>query len=138
MKPLAMILVMLALLSLLLSSCATYHSITKTAPITRELLLRLESGKNYAFELKTGQKIKIHIQTISDDRITGFSFRSGDMIPTRDQYYSDTFENVEKYVDKISLRKFNPYLTTLAVVVPVTLGFLAMTFPINFGFNSLP
>ena len=138
MNPFAKILLILALVPLLLSSCATYHSLTKTEPITRELLLRLVPGKNYEFELKTGQKIKIHIQTISDDRITGFSFRSGDVIPSWDKYYSDTFENVEKYVNKISLRKFNPYLTTLAVVIPVTLGFLAMTLPINYGFSSLP
>lgn len=130
MKPLAKVLVILAMSPMLLSSCATYHTLTKTEPITRELLLRLDPGKNYEFELKTGQKLKIHIQTISDDRITGFSFRSGDVIPSRDKYYSDTFENVEKYVGKISLRKFNPYLTTLAVVVPVMLGFLVMTLPI--------
>lgn len=130
MKPSGKVLIMLTLVPLLLSSCATYHSLTKTPPITREVLLRLVPGKNYEFELKTGQKLKIHIQTISDDRITGFSFRSGDVIPSRDKYYSDTFENVEKYVGKISLRKFNPYLTTLAVVVPVMLGFLVMTLPI--------
>ena len=45
--------------------------------------------------------------------------------------YSSNIEDVEKYVDKIYVRKFNPYLTATAIVVPTTLVIILMLEGLN-------
>jgi len=61
----------------------------------------------------------IHVKTVSETKIEGYIFQSGDILHSKDSYYSDTFENVEKNVAMISLRKPRPLLTALAISIPV-------------------
>ena len=108
---------LLALLVPLLVSCYSYKSITKNEPVTREVLSTLESGKTYAFELKTGFVFKVYVERIEADTIVGYAFLEGADGKENKIRYSEGFENVVKHVAKISLWKHNPYLTSALITV---------------------
>jgi len=118
-------LALIVLLVPLLLSCYSYKSITKNKPVTREVLSKLESGKIYTFELKTGFIFKVNVERIDSDTIVGYAFLVGADGKENKIRYSEGFENVVKQVAKISLWKHNPYLTsTLITVAAFTTAFL--------------
>jgi len=122
MKPL----VILVLLAQLLSSCFTYKSLTKKEPVTLDFISKLKPGKKYKFELKTGQTLVVHVVTIDTENITGYIYRRSGGKTTKESY-SETFQSIEQNVAKISVRKFNPYLTTVSIVVPIGLAILVVS-----------
>lgn len=70
-------LALMLLLVPLLLSCYSYKSITKNEPVTSEVLSNLETGKTYAFELKTGFIFKVYIESIEANTIVGYAFLEG-------------------------------------------------------------
>ena len=114
-------LLLLALLASPLSSCFTYKSLTKKEPITHDFLSKLEPERRYRFDLKTGETLIIHILTIKGENITRYVYRHSKSKMNKSDY-SDTFQNIEANVAKISVLKFNPYLLTVCIAVPVGLA----------------
>jgi hypothetical protein len=106
---------------LILSSCFSLRTLNKgDEPITEDFLSNIESGMRYEFTLKTGQTQTVYITGTNDQTITGYLEKRIKGKMTRSNY-SSSFKSIEENVTKIYVRKFNPYLTTVAIAVPVTL-----------------
>jgi hypothetical protein len=110
--------VVMALLAPLLCSCYSYRSITRTEPVTRDLLVKLEPGKDYLFKLKTGLKYKVFIDSIKSEQIAGYIYQKNAKGKVVKMRYSSTFEDVEMYVAKISVRKSAPVKIILLMAIP--------------------
>jgi hypothetical protein len=141
----------LALLAFTLPSCYSYKNISKRKPITREFLSGLEPGKKYQFELLIGETQTIYITAVSGETIHGILYRGGKIVkdknatlvnPVTGQFeyqdvyvketqssYSDSFENVMKNVNRISVRKVDPIKIAALIIVPssVIFGVWAIT-----------
>jgi hypothetical protein len=130
--------IVLVILASVLSSCYSHKDITKKEPITQDFLSTLEPGKRYVFELKIGQIQTIYITSVDGQRVTGYLYPNG--YNKKDKIvYDERFENIVKYVAKISERKINPAKTTVAILVPAAViipmvivilegGLVSMTF----------
>jgi hypothetical protein len=129
---------LLVLLSSLLYSCYSHKDITKKVPITQDFLSTLEPGKRYLFELKIGQIQTIYVTGVDGQRVTGYLYPNGYNKKNK-IVYDEQFENIVKYVAKISERKINPAKTTVAILVPAAViipmvivilegGLVSMTF----------
>lgn len=115
-------LVILSLLAFLLSSCYSYKSMTRKEPVTRDFLLKLQPGKDYRFELKTGLRFKVHIDTIESETIRGYMYQKDAEGKTNKIAFSSTIEDVEKYVAKISVRESDPIkITTLIALLALSM-----------------
>jgi hypothetical protein len=117
-----------------LSSCTSYRNLNKKEPVTSDFLSSLQPNKRYKFELKSGDVMYLRIQSISDGRISGYTFKSGDAFPSKTNQFSDSIENIERNVSKVSRRKFNPGLTVLAVGIPAAVWGM-MNWPFQYGFS---
>jgi len=111
----------------LLSSCSTSIGTTKNGPITDEILSKLKASRNYRFDLISGRKMKVHIEKIEAETITGYSF-DNDKQGQR-QVFSDTYQNLKMNV--VAIRKYDPVLTTVAIIVPT--GAFLFIVTLNFG-----
>lgn len=94
----------------------------RNEPITRNSLSSLKTGKRYQFEFKTGQTMMIYLTSVDEQGLTGYPFQRGDVILSRKNHYTDSFDNLEKNLRVISRKKFDPLLTTLAIGIPVAIG----------------
>ena len=131
MKQLAKTLAMVVMLAQLLSSCYSSKNLNKgDESFTDDFLSKIEPGKRYEFKLKTGQTQTIYVTSVEGQTIAGFleEHAKGKMTKTN---YSASFKSVEENVTEIYVRKFNPYLTTAACVVPTTLLIIVMVNAIN-------
>jgi hypothetical protein len=115
-----------------LSSCTSYRNLNKKEPVTSDFLSNLQPNKRYKFELKSGDVMYLRIQSISDGKIIGYTFKSGEAFPSKTNRFSDSIENMETNVSKVSKRKFNPALTILAVGTPI-LVWAMMNWPFQYG-----
>jgi len=105
----------LALLLVLLTSCTSYHTITKKEAITKDFLSQLRVNKRYKFELTTGSTLSVRIDSIDSEKLYGRIFESGDVFVSRKNTFSDSLKTMAINVSKISRRRFNPPLTILTV-----------------------
>ncbi len=113
------------LLPLCLSSCFPYQSISKREMLSAENIReKLKPMTIHWIELKTGQEIKLLVTNVDSTYIYG-------EIHEKDSYgflvkypYEDKLENLAKNASKISVRKFNPYLTAGIVLFPVIIVIL--------------
>ena len=108
---------MLVLLSPVLYSCYSSKDVTKKEPITQDFLSTLELGKRYEFELKIGQIQTIEVTGVDGQRVKGYLYPNGYNKKNK-IVYDERFENIVKYVAKISKRKIDPVKTTVAILVP--------------------
>jgi hypothetical protein len=107
----------LFLLALITSSCFTTKNLTKHEAITHDFLASLKPGKKYVFELKIGTRQYVRIKQVTDEIISGQIYEKNNDGKKVWSDYSETFENMEKNVSKISVIKLNPYLTTASITV---------------------
>ncbi|HET6540593.1 MAG TPA: hypothetical protein VFG46_08925 [Chryseolinea sp.] len=74
--------------------------------------------KNYKFYLSSGAVLKLRVDSVENERVhermLGLSRDK-----TTQGSFNDSFDRLSNNVTKISRKKFNPYLTVLAVAVPV-------------------
>ena len=120
-------LLMLVLLTQLLSSCYSSKKLNrKDEPITSDFLSRIEPGKRYEFRLYTGEKQTIYVTSVEDRTITGYVAKRAKGKTTKSKY-SASFKSVMDSVDKISIQKFSPILTTAIIAVPTTLVVIIMS-----------
>jgi 3-hydroxymyristoyl/3-hydroxydecanoyl-(acyl carrier protein) dehydratase len=115
-----------------ITSCIAPKNLTKRDAITHDFLAGLKPGKKYLFELKVGIKQIVRITQIKDDRFTGQVYAENSDGRKVWNDYSETFE-----VAKISIYKFNPYLSAAAVMT-VVIGTATLIFMITLatGFAS--
>ena len=113
----------LLILVQVLSSCITYKKLTKRETITQDFLTHLKTDRKYVFELKIGIKQFVKVTQIKDNIVTGLIFEVGSNGKKKWNPYSATFDSMQSNVAKISILKFNPYLTGAIVVgILVTTG----------------
>ena len=113
----------LLILVQVLSSCITYKNLTKRETITQDFLTHLKTDRKYVFELKIGIKQFVKVTQIKDNIVTGLIFEEGSNGKKKRNPYSATFDSMQNNVAKISILKFNPYLTGAIVVgILVTTG----------------
>lgn len=112
--------ILVPLLTALLTSCYSYKNLTRN-PVTRDVLLKLQPGKDYRFELKTGLKYKVYVDSIESETIGGYIYQKNAQGKVDKMRYSSTFENVETYVTKISVRKNDPVKTIFLLAIPFVL-----------------
>jgi hypothetical protein len=108
-------LTVLASVLLVLTSCTSYRTIAKKEAITKDFLSQLRVNKRYRFELETGSTLRVRIDSIDNEKLYGRIFESGDLFVSRKNNFSDSLENIDGNVTKISRRGFNPPLTILSV-----------------------
>jgi len=108
----------------ILSSCFAPKNLNKeNKPFTDDILSKIKPGKRYKFELKTGPSQSVYVTGVADQTITGFYYQEQGKGEKRTKSnFSASFKNIQEDVAKIYVRKFNPILTTVAIVVPTTLG----------------
>ena len=111
------LLAILFLLALIASSCVTSKNLTKHEAVTHDLLAGLEPGKKYVFELKIGTEQIVRVKHVKDDIISGQILAKNNEGKKVWSDFSETFENMEKNVAKISVIKVNPYLTAASITV---------------------
>jgi len=130
-------LVLLPTFCLFLSSCTSYLTIGKKENITEDYLSQLRVNKRYRFELATGSTLRVRLDSIENENLYGHIFESGQVFASRKNPYSDSLENLDAKVIKISRRTFNPFLTILAVGAPILIVSIC-TAPYGVGFSSKP
>jgi hypothetical protein len=108
-------LTVLASVLLVLTSCTSYRTIAKKEAITKDFLSQLRVNKRYRFELETGSTLRVRIDSIDNEKLYGRIFESGDLFVSRKNNFSDSLENIDGNVTKISRRGFNPPLTILSI-----------------------
>jgi hypothetical protein len=108
-------LTVLASVLLVLTSCTSYRTIAKKEAITKDFLSQLRVNKRYRFELETGSTLRVRIDSIDNEKLYGRIFESGDLFVSRKNNFSDSLENIDGNVTKISRRGFNPSLTILSI-----------------------
>jgi len=113
--------VMMFLLAQITSSCIAPKNLTKHKAITREFLASLKPGKRYLFELKIGIKQVVKIGQVKGDRFTAQIYGKNTEGEKVWSDYSETFENLQKNVAKISIYKVNPYWTIVAITMGVVI-----------------
>jgi hypothetical protein len=106
----------LLILVQVLSSCITYKNLTKREAITYDFLTHMKTDKKYVFELKIGIKQFVKVTSVKDNIVTGLIFEEGSKGKKTWNPYSATFDSMQNNVAKISILKFNPYLTGAIVV----------------------
>ena len=87
------------------------------------MIANLKPGKRYEFELKTGNTLKVTIEKLEGDQLIGFHHTKDSLGRMVTNPFSDSFENLEKNTAKISVSKFDPFLTSvtvLAIAIPAT------------------
>jgi hypothetical protein len=103
------------LLVIVFSSCVTYKNLTKREAITHELLAGLKEDEKYIFELRNGTRQVVKVVQVKDSVITGlFLDKNGTGKNWND--YSATFDTMQREVVKISMAKFNPYVTGAGIL----------------------
>jgi hypothetical protein len=135
MKPVAQS-IGLVFVILISSSCTSYLTVARNEAINKEVLSQLKLKKKYKFELASGQKLRIMLDSVSNDRIYGRLFKSGELsVSAKNPQFSDSFENLKANTTKISRRLFNPFLTSLLIGFPILVHYSE---PISFGFAGTP
>ena len=109
--------ILVSLLTTLLSSCYSYKNLTRNNPVTQDVLLKLEPGKDYKFELMTGQRFKVHIDSIEVETIRGWIYHRDAEGKVNKIKYSSTFSDVENYVAEISVRQSDPIKITSLIAL---------------------
>ena len=109
--------ILVSLLATLLSSCYSYKNLTRNNPVTPDVLLKLEPGKEYKFELMTGQRFKVHIDSIQVETIRGWIYQTDAEGKVNKIRYSSTFSDVENYVAEISVRESDPIKITSLIAL---------------------
>ncbi len=105
-----------------LSSCFTFQSISKREVLTVEKIrAEIKPNKIHWVKLNTGKELKLYVTRIDSVYIYG-------EVHEKDSYgflvkypYEDKLEALAKNASKVSVRKFNPRLTTTITVVPIIL-----------------
>lgn len=125
------------LLVFVFSSCYTQQSIVgKNEAITDQVLMGLRTGKNYHFYYNNKYVCKVQIESITDTTITGktksvyheVSWRGEDsakdsmMDSIRHEPFVHRYNEIVENTNKITTRKFNPYLTAIPVGFVVFFG----------------
>ena len=114
---------MMVMLTELLSSCYSSKNLNKEKkPFTEDFLSKLEPGKRYEFKLKTGQTQTVYLNSVDNQTISGFYFAPNGKGKKTKSDYSTSFKSVQENVTEILERKFNPFLTIVAIAAPVTLA----------------
>ena len=111
-------LIVIVVLATALSSCTSHKVITKNHPVNNELLSQLKVNKKYKFYLASGAVLKVRVDSVENERVYGRMLGSSRDKTTQGSF-NDSFDSLSNNVTKISRKKFNPYLTVLAVAVPV-------------------
>lgn len=102
---------------LLFPSCVSYQAVNKRdKTVTKEMIANLKAGKRYEFELKTGNTLTITIEKLDAEQLIGFHHTHDSLGRMVTNPFSDSFENLEKNTAKISVSKFNPFLTSMALL----------------------
>ena len=109
--------ILVSLLTTLLSSCYSYKNLTRNNPVTQDVLLKLEPGKDYKFDLMTGQRFKVHIDSIEAKTIRGWIYHRDAEGKVNKIRYSSTFSDVENYVAEISVRESDPIKITSLIAL---------------------
>jgi hypothetical protein len=119
-----------------LTSCTTYKTIASKEQINEVFLSQLKTNKKHKFYLTSGIVLKVHIDSIDTERIYGRMPQPSDGQTRPGKIgFSDSIESLNKNVNKISRKKFNPYLSLAAVAVPVgTLIIIGMNMTYDVGF----
>ena len=114
-----------ALLVATLTSSSTYKTIAKKEAINKEFLSQLKTNKKYKFHLTSGVILYVRVDSVDSERIYGRMPQAhGAKRGPGKIAFTDSIESLNSNVNKISRKKFNPYLTVAAIGVPV--GILAL------------
>lgn len=113
-------------IALMLSSCYTYKNLAKpNEPVTQEMIGNMKPYKTYEAELKSGQRLILSITSIDSTKIYGtYNYLDQGRL-TKKQPYEDTRLRFEENTRKLSIHKFNPFLTLAVFAVPIAAGVYA-------------
>jgi len=104
---------------LVFSSCFTSKNLAK-GPVTEEIIPKLKTGKIYYINTKSELRVQLRITGIDSLKIYGNArFMSQRNRKINEYAYEESINTFLKNTDKISVSKFDPILTTLAVSVVV-------------------
>ena len=109
------VVVLLGLMAVLLGSCKTYQSITKKPELTiEELQAQIVPEKDYILIFKTGMELYVHVTQVDSLKVYGEAQSSKD---TPSFTFVDTYESIQRNVNKVLIWKYNGTLTTWFVVI---------------------
>jgi hypothetical protein len=87
--------------------------------------MKIQPGKMHWVTLKSSKEYKLYVTRIDSIKVYG-EIQAKDSIGFSANYvFEDTFENMQTNAKKISVRKFNPYITGGIILVPVILGVIS-------------
>ena len=102
------------------TSCTSYKTIAKKEAINKEFLSQLKTNKKYKFYLTPGVVLYVRLDSIDSERMYGqMPQTSGAKRGPGKIAFTDSIEGLNNNANEISRKKFNPYLTILAIGVPV-------------------
>ncbi len=109
----------------LFSSCFTYRSISgKIEPTAEDIRMKIQPKKMHWVALKSGKEFKLYVTRIDSIKVYGEIQAKDAMGFSANYAFEDTFENLQTNSEKISVRKFNPYITGGIILVPVIFGII--------------
>ncbi len=103
-----------------LSSCMTYKNISKHNELTEATIrAKLIPGKRYEIKLNYGKILKIKVTSVDSTNVYGIENVMNNERKMIKQSFSDSFSNLHNNANSISIKKFNPWLTTAVIVIPM-------------------
>jgi hypothetical protein len=110
--------ILLFALSLCCLGCSTYKNISRRTELSEATIrAKLIPGKKYSIILNSGMELKVRVTHVDSLKVYGtqvFMAQQRTEIP-----FSESYSNLHQNASRIAVKKFNPLLTAVAVIVPI-------------------
>ena len=100
------------------TACSTYKDISKGNELNETIIKsKLEPGRKYEINLRTGLVLRVRLTEIDSLNIYGYQQDITGKLSNQSPF-SDSYKNLYKNANRISMKKFNP---TLTAAVPLSI-----------------
>ena len=125
-SPILITILLLGITHVSLVSCSSYQNITKTnEPTIEDFKTKIVIDRDYAFTLRSGKKLYIHITKIDSVNVYGVA-RDSKEKNTSTYIFEDSYEGLHKNVSKIDLLKFDSILTIIIPTIFIGIGVIKL------------
>lgn len=108
------------LFTFVISSCTSFKPITRNQEFTEvDLRTKIVPGKVYQFDLTSNRQIKVKVTKVDSINVYGIEKIISAEGKLQTGPFQDSFEDLKKNTNKVKVKKFDPFLTTGLIAIPV-------------------
>lgn len=108
-------------LSVAITGCLTPKNISKDKS-PEEIIPQIRAKRTYLITTNSGQRVMLKVVKVDSLKVYGFiSYNNSDI---RKAPYEENLKNLIQNSEKISIKRFNPAVFAIEVVVVASIGFI--------------